>query len=236
MRRRGGPRGRGQLDRLDQARGAVAAGGGWAQGRGRAADLAWLPQAGARGRGATNGGVWGRACASAAPAQASAGQPAPSIWAVHATSDLAPPYPTPRPALHRAQLQAPLRAPVASLAITRAPLPPRRERSGLVPAHEPLKAGAPVRCVVAAGADASVAVLDAATGYYLSKCAGASGRVPRPCAVPPCACGSPSCISHGRTGGGARTWRVPACRRTQICGWAWRLLPSQALLAVRVWV
>jgi len=77
-------------------------------------------------------------------------------------------------------LQAPMKVPVVSLALARCPLPPRRERSGLVAssgapgAGPPAPGGAYVNCVVAVAADSSVGVLDAATGFFLSRrvCAG----------------------------------------------------------------
>ncbi|GBF90963.1 hypothetical protein Rsub_03818 [Raphidocelis subcapitata] len=73
-----------------------------------------------------------------------------------------------RPAL--LWLQTPLKSPAVSLALARCPLPPRRARNGLV--SERLAGapdGAPVRAVVAVGADSSVVVLDAASGFALSK-------------------------------------------------------------------
>jgi hypothetical protein len=71
---------------------------------------------------------------------------------------------------HCARAQTPLPSPAASLTLARCPLPPRRARSGLVAGQlGAAPDGAPVRAVVAAGADSSVVVLDAATGFALSK-------------------------------------------------------------------
>jgi hypothetical protein len=62
-----------------------------------------------------------------------------------------------------------MRAAVSSLALARCPLPPPRDRNPLLGGYASLPAGAPLRCVVAAAADSSVGVLDAATGFFLSR-------------------------------------------------------------------
>jgi hypothetical protein len=62
-----------------------------------------------------------------------------------------------------------MRAPIASISLGRCPLPGARERNELLGALTELPAGASVRAVVAASADASVVVLDAATGFCLGR-------------------------------------------------------------------
>jgi hypothetical protein len=62
-----------------------------------------------------------------------------------------------------------MKVPIASLALARCPLPPRRARSDLMSRHGGLKGGAAIKCVVAVGADSSVGLLDAGSGFCLSK-------------------------------------------------------------------
>lgn len=62
-----------------------------------------------------------------------------------------------------------MKAPIVSLALARCPLPHHRERTDLISAHGKLPGGAAVKCVVATAADSSIGVLDAATGYFLSR-------------------------------------------------------------------
>jgi hypothetical protein len=67
-------------------------------------------------------------------------------------------------------MQAPWQQPVAALALGLVPLPPPRERCELVAgAYGELPAGAPVRAVVVVSQDSCLTVLDAATGFPLSK-------------------------------------------------------------------
>jgi hypothetical protein len=66
-------------------------------------------------------------------------------------------------------LQAPVRVPVAALALSRCPLPPHRDRNDLLGSLGALPAGARVPCVLVVGADSTVGVLDRATGFFLSK-------------------------------------------------------------------
>lgn len=65
--------------------------------------------------------------------------------------------------------QAPLRAPIAALSLTRCPLPPLRDRHELIGCYSQLPPGALVRALAVIGADSSLCVLDAATGFFLAK-------------------------------------------------------------------
>lgn len=62
-----------------------------------------------------------------------------------------------------------MKVPVVSLALARCPLPHHRDRNALIGAYSAMRGGAPIKCVVAAAADSSVGVMDAATGFFLSK-------------------------------------------------------------------
>lgn len=70
---------------------------------------------------------------------------------------------------HAGPRQAPMRVPVTALSLARCPLPPQRDRQELLGAYMTLPTGTPVKCVVAAGADGAVAVMDAATGFFLAR-------------------------------------------------------------------
>ncbi|KAI8474766.1 MAG: hypothetical protein J3K34DRAFT_490656 [Monoraphidium minutum] len=77
-------------------------------------------------------------------------------------------------------LQAPMRVPVASLALARCPLPHHRDRNPLISGYDGLHAGAPIKCVVVAAVDSSVGVLDAATGFFLSREGRLKPKTPTP--------------------------------------------------------
>jgi hypothetical protein len=64
-----------------------------------------------------------------------------------------------------------MKVPIVSLALARCPLPPPRELSPDLAAARgaAAKGGAAVKCVVVVAADSSVGVLDAATGFPLSR-------------------------------------------------------------------
>lgn len=65
--------------------------------------------------------------------------------------------------------QAPMRVLITSLSLARCPLPPPRDRHELLGACATLPAGAPVKCVLAAGADGAVAIMDHATGFCIAR-------------------------------------------------------------------
>lgn len=62
-----------------------------------------------------------------------------------------------------------MRVPVTSLSLGRCPLPLPRDRHELLGAYATLPAGTPVKCVVAAGADGTVAIMDTSTGFSVPR-------------------------------------------------------------------
>lgn len=92
-------------------------------------------------------------------------------------------------------LQAPMRVPVVSLALACLPLPPPRDRNELIGAYSSLRAGELIQCVVAVGADAGLGVLDAATGFFVSREGCLRPKHP-----------APALLVEALDSGGAPTW------------------------------